>query len=179
MLNNAGTRWLAVDANPLSQAVLQTLEMLDGSAIWKLVDPSLGFPGGAAPPEYCLCLTESDTDSFVLELLRNNVRAYGPPGGQLLIVWLLDPGMYAAATFEHLSAIVARGFLHRWKNSAVPTVSLATMIHDVLLPLESLGYLGADDSKCLQEYANLGSAAEHSTIALEVEYLILQTLESY
>jgi hypothetical protein len=175
--NNTLRRWLAVDSKPISQAVLQTLETLDGCTAWNVCEASLGFPCGAQLPEYCLCLT--DNDEFVLELLRHNIRTYGPPRGNILVVWLLNPDVTADDTFRHLSPVAARHVLHKWNDSAMPDVPLATIVRDVLLPLETLGYLEKGDSKHLQAYSTPDTAVKHKIIAREITGRILPKLRRY
>jgi hypothetical protein len=175
--NNTARHWLAVDSKLIAQAVLQTIETLDGSTAWNVCETSLGFPCAAQLPEYCLCLT--DNDDFVLELLRRNIRTYGPPRGDILIVWLLNPAVNADATFRHLSPAAARRRLHRWESGAMLDIPLATIVRDVLLPLETLGYLEQGDSKYLQEYSNQTTAVKHEIIANELKEIIRPKLRRY
>ncbi len=177
MSNNGTSRWLVVDSTPLSQAVLRTLEALDGVATWSIYEASRGFPCNALIPEYCLCLAEND--NFVLDLLRNNIRAYGLPRRNPLIVWLLDPEAAGPAVFTHLSPAAARRVLHKWKNRAFPNMPLATVVRDVLLPLERLGYLATGDSKYLQTYADPKREIKHRLVAREIEGRILPELRFY
>lgn len=169
--------WLAVDSRPLSRAVVQVLEMLDGGATWTIIDSRLDLPREAELPDFCLSLTEND--NLVLELLHRNVRTYCLQSGSLPVFWLLDRDVEASATFDHLTPRVARRVLHKWKNRSMPDVPLQVIVSDILLPLEALGYLKRGDSRHLQKYADLEPQPKPDVIVREIEGRVFSRLERY